>query len=67
VRYEDHWNEWDTEDKKIEEPTKEEATPPKSGTQTTQVWKDKTTLTLSPQEEQASEPPSSGSDDAPKK
>jgi hypothetical protein len=32
VRYEDRWNEWDTEDKKIEEPTKEEATPPKSGT-----------------------------------
>jgi hypothetical protein len=31
VRYEDHWNEWDTEDKNIEEPTKEEATPPKSG------------------------------------
>jgi hypothetical protein len=67
VRYEDSWNEWDTEDKKIEELTKEEATPPKSGTQTTQVWKEKTTLTSSPQEEQASESPSSGSDDAPEK
>jgi hypothetical protein len=67
VRYEDLWNEWDTEDKKIEEPTKEEATPPKIGTHTTQVWKEKTTLTLLPQEEQASESPSSGSDDAPKK
>jgi hypothetical protein len=32
LRYEDRWNEWGTEDKKIEEPTKEEATPPKSGT-----------------------------------
>jgi hypothetical protein len=32
VRYEDRWNEWDTEDKKIEEPTKEKATPPKSST-----------------------------------
>jgi hypothetical protein len=49
VRYEDRWNKWDTEDKKIEEPTKKEATPPKSGTQTTQVWKEKTTLTSSPQ------------------
>jgi hypothetical protein len=38
-----------------------------SGTQTTQIWKEKTTLTLSSQEEQASESPSSGSDDAPKK
>jgi hypothetical protein len=42
------WNEWDTEDKKIEEPINEEATPPKLGTQTTQVWKEKTTLTSSP-------------------
>jgi hypothetical protein len=50
VRYEDRWNEWDTKDKKIEEPTKEEATPPKSATQTTHVWKEKTTLALSPQE-----------------
>jgi hypothetical protein len=49
-----------TEDKKIEELTKKEATPPKSGTYTTQVWKEKTTLTSSPQEEQASESPSSG-------
>jgi hypothetical protein len=32
VRYEDRWNEWDTKDKKIEEPTKEEATPPKLAT-----------------------------------
>jgi hypothetical protein len=67
VRYEDRWNEWDTKDKKIEELTKEEATPPKSGTRTTQVWKEKTTLTLSPQEELASESPSWGSDDAPEK
>jgi hypothetical protein len=37
VRYEDRRNEWDTEDKKIKEPTKEEATSSKSGTQTTQV------------------------------
>jgi len=25
-RYEDRWNEWDTQDKKIEEPINEEAT-----------------------------------------
>jgi hypothetical protein len=25
-RYEDHWNEWDTQDKKFEEPINEEAT-----------------------------------------
>jgi hypothetical protein len=30
MRYEDYWNEWDIKDKKIEEPTKDEATPPKS-------------------------------------
>jgi hypothetical protein len=30
MRYEDCWNEWDIKDKKIEEPTKDEATPPKS-------------------------------------
>jgi hypothetical protein len=35
VRYEDCWNEWDTEDKKIEEPAKEEAISPKAGIQTT--------------------------------
>jgi hypothetical protein len=34
-RYEDRWNEWDTQDKKIEEPINEEATQPDYGTHTT--------------------------------
>ena len=42
----------------------EEATQPDYGTQTTQVWRKKTTSTSTPQEEQASDS-SSGSDDAP--
>jgi hypothetical protein len=63
-RYEDHWNEWDTQGKKIEEPINEEAIQPDYGTQTTQVWRKKTTSTSTPQEEQASDS-SSGSDDAP--
>jgi hypothetical protein len=57
-------NEWDTQDKKIEEPINEETTRPDYGTQTTQVWRKKTTPTSTPQEEHASDS-SSGSDDAP--
>jgi hypothetical protein len=63
-RYEDRWNEWDTQDKKIEEPTNEEPTQPDSATETTQVWRKKTTSTSTPQEEQASNS-SVGSDDEP--
>jgi hypothetical protein len=63
-RYKDRWNEWDTQDKRIEKPIHEEATQPYYGTQTTQVWRKKTTSISTPQEEQASDS-SSGSDDAP--
>jgi hypothetical protein len=63
-RYEDHWNEYDTKDKKIKEPINEEAIQPDYGTQITQVWRKKTTSTSTPQEKQASDS-SSGSDDAP--
>jgi hypothetical protein len=54
-RYEDCWNLLDTQDKKFEEPINEEATQPDSTTQTTQVWRKKTTSTSTPQEEQASD------------
>jgi hypothetical protein len=64
-RYEDHWNEWDTQDKKFEEPINEEATQPDSATHTTQVWRKKITSTSTPQEEQASDS-LAGSDDEPK-
>jgi hypothetical protein len=57
-------NEWD--DKEPEAPTKEEATLPKSSSQTKQVWKEKITSSPS-QEEQSSESPSLRPDDAPKK
>jgi hypothetical protein len=61
-RYEDRWNEWDTQDKKIEKPTNEEATQSDSATQTTQVWRKKITSTSTLREEQASDS-SAGSDD----
>ena len=61
-RYEDRWND---EAEKTEVPTKEEITPSISNVQTTKVWREqKTTSTSSPQEEQSSESPSSGSNDA---
>jgi hypothetical protein len=47
--YEDRWNEWDTQDKKFEEPINKEATQPDSATHTTQVWRKKTTSTSTPQ------------------
>jgi hypothetical protein len=62
-RYEDRWNEWDTQDKKIEEPINEEVTQPDYGTQTTQVRRKKTISTSTPQEEKTSNS-SLGSDDA---
>jgi hypothetical protein len=52
-RYEDRWNKWDTQDKKTEEPTHEEATQQDSAAQTTQVWRKKTTSISMPQDEQA--------------
>jgi hypothetical protein len=57
-------NEWDNEEPKA--PTKEEATPLTSSSQTKQVWKEKMTSSPS-QEEQSSEPLSLRPDDAPEK
>jgi hypothetical protein len=57
-------NEWN--DEEPEAPTKDEASPPTSSSQTKQAWKEKITSSLS-QEEQSSEPPLLRLDDAPKK
>jgi hypothetical protein len=57
-------NEWD--DEELEAPTKEEATPPTSSSQTKQVWKEKITSSPS-QEDQSYESLSQIPDDAPEK
>jgi predicted restriction endonuclease len=57
-------NKWDDEEPKA--PTKEEATPPTSSSQTKQVWKEK--ITSSPSlEQQSSESPSLRLDDVTEK
>ena len=59
-------NEWE-EDKEPEGVVKDEPAPPKSSSQTKQVWKEKVTSSPELQEAQSSGSPSSGPDDAPKK
>ena len=57
-------NEWE-EDKEPKGVVKDEPAPPKSSSQTKQVWKEKVTLSPKSQEAQSSESPSPGLDVAP--